>query len=52
MLFVDENKNQYKEYLEFEKASIDLQDDVTMSIADLTVSEAQSIASYHNIDVS
>ncbi len=40
MLFVDENKNQYKEYLEFEKASIDLQDDVTMSIADLTVSEA------------
>jgi len=35
MLFVDGEKNKYKEFLEFEKASIDIKDDIAMSVASM-----------------
>ena len=50
MLFVDENKNQYKEFLEFGKASLDLQGKVTMAVAELTNAYANSIARHYSID--
>ena len=50
MLFLEENKHLQKEFLEFEKASIDLQDSkLTMSVAEMTDNYARSLLRYYSI---
>jgi len=50
-MFVNEDKNKYQEYLEFEKASIDLKGSIIMAVGDISNSIAKAEARDLGVDI-